>query len=56
MVSKLKSRKLWATVAGAAFAALGSSLGVPDAVVTKIVALIGVYIAGQSTVDAFGEK
>ena len=52
MLSKLKSRKLWATVVGTALAAFGSQLGLPEPITTKIVALIATYIVGQSVVDA----
>ena len=52
MLSKLKSRKLWATVAGAALLTFGSSLGVDDAITAKIVNLLMAYIGGQSIVDA----
>ena len=52
IVSKLFSRKLWATVAGAALIALGSQLGLPESVYKDLVTLIMTYIAGQSVVDA----
>ena len=52
MLGKLKSRKLWAAVAGAAFAAFASSMGVPDPIVAKVTAILIAYIAGQSIVDA----
>ena len=52
MFSKLKSRKLWATVAGASIMAFGGSMGISDEVTAKIAMLIGAYIAGQSLVDA----
>lgn len=49
--AKLNSRKLWATVAGAALTALGSELGMSEDTTTKIVALIGAYVLGQAFVD-----
>ena len=52
MFEKLKSRKLWAAVAGAALLTLGSQLGIAEDTSNKIVELIMVYIAGQGIVDA----
>lgn len=52
MFEKLKSRKLWATVAASAFAAFGGSMGIPEAVVAKVTMLVMAYVGGQSVVDA----
>lgn len=52
MIDKLKSRKLWATVIGAAVAALGGELGIGEDLVTKIVALVSAYVIGQGIADA----
>ena len=52
MLEKLKSRKLWAAVAGAAFATFGTSMGIPEPIVAKVTAIIIAYIAGQSIADA----
>ena len=52
MLSKLGSRKLWATVAGAAVIAFGKGLGLDDTQTLSIAGLVAAYIAGQSHVDA----
>lgn len=52
MFDKLKSRKLWATVLGAALVTFGSAIGIPDSVSAKIIPLVIAYVGGQSVVDA----
>lgn len=51
MVEKLKSRKLWVAVITAALVALGSSIGIDEATITKLVALGSSYILGQGIAD-----
>lgn len=51
-MSKLKSRKLWAAVAGAALAALGVEIGLPEEAVNGIIAIVVSYIVGQGIADA----
>lgn len=50
-LDKLKSRKLWATVAGVALSALAQQLGMDPEQAENVVALIVAYIVGQSAVD-----
>lgn len=52
IVGKFFSRKLWATVAGAALLTLGQQLGLPETIYKDLVMLLMTYIAGQATVDA----
>lgn len=52
MLEKLKSRKLWAAIAGSALTILGSSLGLPEAITTNVNHILMAYIAGQGIVDA----
>ena len=52
LVGKLFSRKLWATVVGAALLTLGQQLGLPESVYKDLLTLLMTYIAGQSAVDA----
>lgn len=54
MLSKLKSRKLWAAVAGATVLALGGQLGIPESVTAKIALILGAYIGGEALADAAG--
>ena len=53
MFERLKSRKLWVFVVGAALTALNSALGspVPDEMMTNLLTLAGTYILGQGAVD-----
>ena len=51
IMGKIFSRKLWATVVGAALIAFGSQLGLPESIYKDLVTLIMTYIAGQSAVD-----
>lgn len=53
MIEKLKSRKLWVAVGGAAVVALLNGLGLSEDMTTKLVVLLSTYIGGQSLVDAF---
>ena len=55
MIDKLKSRKLWVAVLGAALVALLNGLGLSSELVNQIVALLATYIGGQSLVDAFAK-
>lgn len=51
-MQKLKSRKLWAAVVGAALTTLGIQLDFPQEAVTGIVAIVVSYIVGQGIADA----
>ena len=51
MLAKLKSRKLWAAVLGAALSALGTGLGLDEEQVTKAVYVIVAYLLGQGIAD-----
>ena len=44
---KLKSRKLWVAVVGAAVAAFGTGMGFSEDVVTKIIAVLSAYLLGN---------
>ena len=52
MFEKLKSRKLWATVLGAALLSLGGQLGISQDLTEQLVQLIAAYIIGQVIADA----
>ena len=52
MFEKLKSRKLWATVLGAALLSLGGQLGISQDLTEQLVQLIAAYIIGQGIADA----
>lgn len=52
MLDKLKSRKLWAMVVGAALTAFGGELGIRAEHTAYAVGIIVAYILGQSVVDA----
>jgi len=52
MLQKLKSRKLWVTVAAAALMALGSQLGIDPDTLDKVMAIAMTYVGGESLVDA----
>ena len=52
VVSKLTSRKLWATVVAATIAAFGQGIGLPEGAITTIVGLVTKYILAQAAVDA----
>jgi len=57
MIEKLKSRKLWAAIVGSMLTVVGRELfGLDDAVLTKLVAIVCTYIAGQGLVDTFGPE
>lgn len=56
MLEKLKSRKLWAGVAGTALAYLLSQLGIPADTIAIIVTPITAFILGQAAVDAAAAK
>ena len=52
MIEKLKSRKLWVTIAAAALTALATSLGLDPYLAAKIIAgLVGTYVVAQGAVD-----
>jgi hypothetical protein len=51
MIDKFKSRKLWATVIGAALVALGDQLGLDAETVQWIATLITGYVIGQGIAD-----
>lgn len=51
MMEKLKSRKLWIAVIGAALVALATQLGFPQETVDNFVKVIMTYIGGQAAVD-----
>ncbi len=48
VLSLLRSRRAWATVAGVLIVLLHQGLGVDEATATKIVALIGAWVIGDS--------
>lgn len=50
-MDKLKSRKLWVAVLGAAFASFATQLGLSETATLEIVALLSAYVLGQSYVD-----
>lgn len=54
MITKLKSRKLWATVIAATLATLGSQLGVDSELVNKLIEMVMVYVTAQAVVDSVG--
>lgn len=56
MIEKLKSRKLWVTVITAALVTIGTSLGLDEGTVTKIVGLSASYVLGQGIADAGAGK
>lgn len=56
MFEKLKSRKLWATVIGAAVVTLGQQLGLSEDFITSVVTLISAYVVGQGIADAGAAK
>lgn len=56
MIRKLKSRKLWVAVITAAIVTLGTSLGIDEATVTKLVGLAASYVIGQGIADAGAGK
>lgn len=51
MFKKLRSRKLWVTVAAVALVSLLNQLGVDDQLTQKIVTLAQTYVIGQGVVD-----
>jgi hypothetical protein len=56
MIDKLKSRKLWATVATTVIVLVGNHVGVPNDILTLVTGLVASYIIGQSVVDATAKK
>lgn len=48
IISLFKSRRVWAVVAGVLLVVLHQGLGVDEATATKIVALIGAWVIGDS--------
>ena len=53
MIEKLKSRKLWITVLGAAITALAAALGLDPDLAAKIIGgLTATYVVSQGVVDA----
>ena len=57
MDNKLKSRKLWATIVTTVFMLINAEVNlVPKEVQDSIVALVMVYLGGQSVADAFQKK
>lgn len=51
MITKLKSRKLWAAVIGGVIATLGDQLGIPAESTQYVAAIVIGYILGQGAVD-----
>lgn len=51
-MEKLKSRKLWAAIAGAVLTIIGSQLGLTEDQTGWIVKIVIGYIVGQGAVDA----
>jgi len=51
-MDRLKSRKLWVTVIGAAILAFAQGLGFTEGAATEIADLIKFYLIGQAGVDA----
>lgn len=49
--NKLKSRKLWVTVLGAALVTLGTELGMKLETVQSVVAVLAAYLVGQGLAD-----
>ena len=54
--SKLKSRKLWMTIAGSVLVTLLSALGVEEGTVELIAKLWLFYLGGQAAVDVMKAK
>lgn len=50
-LDKLKSRKLWVAVIGAAIIAFGTGMGMSEDTITKLVALLSAYVIGQGVAD-----
>ena len=55
-VEKLRSRKLWITVASAAIIALSDQLGLSRHDTEELVKLVAVYLLAQGAHDSFGKK
>ena len=51
-LSKLKSRKLWATIIGTIIVSVGGSIGLSPDAVTPLAAMISAYVLGQGIADA----
>jgi hypothetical protein len=51
MLAKLKSRKLWAAVVGAAVVALGEQLGLDAAQVEGVVTMLVAFVCAQGFAD-----
>ncbi len=52
-MDRLKSRKLWVTIAAGALVAFGEQFGIvlDDATVLSLVGLVAAYVGGQAVVD-----
>ena len=50
-LEKLKSRKLWVAVFGAALIVLGTEMGISEENMTKMVGLLSAYLVGQGIAD-----
>lgn len=50
-MQKLKSRKLWITIAAGALVTLGTALGFPEEAVEKLVYVAMAYLLGQGIAD-----
>ena len=55
-MNKLKSRKLWALLAGIAVNTYGARLGLSQEDCLRISGLIGTYLVGQGIADAGAGK
>lgn len=51
MLSKLTSRKMWASAVTAAAVVIGNHLGVPNDILTMVVQVVSAFIIGQAAVD-----
>lgn len=50
-MDKLKSRKLWVTIGGAALAALADEMGWDRETIFAIAGMVASYVVGQGIVD-----
>ena len=50
-MQKLKSRKLWITIAASALVTIGTALGFPEEAVQNIVYVAVAYLLGQGIAD-----